>query len=283
MKLFEIRNTIITFNPLILLVVAYYILNDGLAFVVMLFLVLSLHELSHTVMASILAYKVEKIELHPFGFEARLSEEIKSAYDEFVIALSGPLFSVLTGLCCMAFKNFASAFVLEFAKMSLTLGILNILPAYPLDGGRILFAILFLKTDAKKAKKITVVIGFSVFVLLCVSAFIVRPFNPSLLIFALFIFIADIKEFKRLKTARIASLLRSRTTLRQGEYLPVKCIALNKNVTYGQAMKYIACNAYTIIIVLDDNMKEVACISQNKLLEEAALLEGKKDITALRE
>ena len=78
MKLFEIRNTIITFNPLILPVVAYYILNDGLAFVVMLFLVLSLHELSHTVMASILAYKVEKIELHPFGFEARLSEEIKS-------------------------------------------------------------------------------------------------------------------------------------------------------------------------------------------------------------
>ncbi len=283
MKLFDVGNTRVTFNPLLLIPLIYYILNDGLTFVALLFFVLSLHELSHTLMAYILSYNVERIELHPFGFEARLFGEFKSARDEFAIACAGPVFSILTGLCCVSLKNGTSGFVFEFAQMSINLGLLNILPAYPLDGGRILFAMLSLKTDAVKAKKISIALGFIVALLLGIAAIFVKPFNPSLAIFAFFIAFADMRELKRIKTVKISSVLRSRTTLRKGEYLPVKCIALNKKVTYSQAMRYIGSNTYTVIIVLDDDMKEVDCISQNRLLEQAAALNGKLDVTALHE
>lgn len=283
MKLFDVGNTSVKFNPLLLVPIIYYVLNDGLNFVVMLFTVLSLHELSHTVMANILSYKVESIELHPFGFEARLAGEFKSAHDEFAIALAGPLFSILSGLCCLAFKNTASNIVLEFAELSVTLGILNTVPAYPLDGGRILYAILYLKTDAHKAKKISIITGFCTAAVLSICACTVKPFNPSLMIFAFFIAFADIAELKKMKTVRISSVLKSRSTLRNGESLPVKFIALNKNVTYSQAMRHIGSNTYTVIAVLDDDMKEVDWISQNKLLEKAAELNEKKDTTVLHE
>lgn len=271
------------FNPVLLIPIIYYILNDGLYFVVMLYTVLSLHELSHTIIANILAYKIETVELHPFGFEARLVGEFKSAYDELAIALAGPLFSILSGLCCMAFKDVALPGLTEFANMSISLGILNIIPAYPLDGGRILYSILYLKTDAHRAKKISILSGFFTAVVLCVCAFAIRPINPTLIVFSFFIAFADFAELKRMKTVRISSVLKSRSTLRKGESLPVKWIALNKNVTYAQAMRHIGSNSYTVIIVLDDDMKEVERISQNELLEKAAELSEKKDSTALHE
>ncbi|MBQ9832892.1 MAG: M50 family metallopeptidase [Clostridia bacterium] len=282
MKLFDVGTTRVSFNPLLAVPLAYYILNDGLSVVAMLFLTLSLHELSHTVMASMLCYKTESIELHPFGFEARLAGELKSTWDELAIASAGPLFSIITGLCCMALQKEAG-FVFDFAQASLALGVLNLIPAYPLDGGRMLLSFLTLGFDAVKAKRISVLLGFAVSALLLAGAVLVRPFNPSLAVFGIFICIADIKELKRLKTIKISSMLRSRTTLRKGESLPVRCIALHKNVTYSEAMRYIGTNIYTVIIVLDDDMNELDCISQNRLIEEASKLRGRMNSKCIYE
>ena len=279
MKLFSVGKTDVLFNPLLLLPVIYYVLNDGLYFVMMLFFVLSLHELCHSIMAYLLYYRINAVEIHPFGFEARLEGEFKSARDELVIAAAGPLFSILTGLCTLAFKS--NAILAEFSRMNIAIGVLNLIPAYPLDGGRIIFSILYLKVDAVKAKKATVLLGFLLaFALLLLSLF-VRPFNPSLIVFSLFIALADIQETKRLRSVKIYSLLKSRSALKKGEAIPVKFIALHKSVTYSEALRHIGTNTYTVIIVLDDDMNELERITQNSLLDKATLLSGRLDFETL--
>ena len=116
------------------------------------FVCLVLHELSHSVMANRLGADVSRITLFVFGGVSQLKKEPDSPGDEFKVAIVGPLTSVvLSGVF------YAIALALEAAQVSavwttaahwvayinLALAIFNMLPAFPLDGGRVLRAILW--------------------------------------------------------------------------------------------------------------------------------------------
>ena len=110
------------------------------------------HELCHAIMGNRLGEKVDRITLFIFGGMAHLSGEPRSAGDEFKIAIVGPLSSLALALL---FWLIARAMTLEarpsllaavfryLAFVNLALALFNLLPGYPLDGGRLLRAILW--------------------------------------------------------------------------------------------------------------------------------------------
>ena len=112
------------------------------------------HELSHALMARAEGIEIEEIVLHPFGGLARLRTEPQNPRAELRIAAAGPaasfLFAVLAfgGTQIAALGGYAATFVVFFliAAGNLLLALFNLLPGYPLDGGRVLRAILWRKS-----------------------------------------------------------------------------------------------------------------------------------------
>ncbi|MBA3804893.1 MAG: site-2 protease family protein, partial [Acidobacteria bacterium] len=112
------------------------------------------HELSHALMGRAEGIEIEEIVLHPFGGLARLKREPDSPRAEFRIAIAGPaasfLFSVLAlGAMLLAAKsNLMTAALVFFIVGSgnLLLAVFNLFPGYPLDGGRVLRAIMWHKS-----------------------------------------------------------------------------------------------------------------------------------------
>jgi Zn-dependent protease/CBS domain-containing protein len=112
------------------------------------------HELSHALMARGEGIEIEEIVLHPFGGLARLRKEPESPRAEFRIAIAGPAASFLFAL--VAFVLLLPAIKLDYPTVAgvllllsagnFLLAVFNLFPGYPLDGGRVLRAILWRRT-----------------------------------------------------------------------------------------------------------------------------------------
>lgn len=126
----------------------------GMALVAMLglFASLLLHELAHSVVARRLGVPIKSITLFLFGGVAELQAEPASARIEFWIALAGPVMSLALALGFWALASGASpvpavgAVLSYLALINLVLGVFNMVPAFPLDGGRVLRAYLWHRT-----------------------------------------------------------------------------------------------------------------------------------------
>ncbi|MGH9970680.1 MAG: M50 family metallopeptidase [Pyrinomonadaceae bacterium] len=109
------------------------------------------HELSHALMARAEGIEIEEIVLHPFGGLARLRSEPDSPRAEFRIAVAGPAASFLFAILAFgatkvaALGDYVATVVVFFflAWGNLLLAVFNLFPGYPLDGGRVLRAILW--------------------------------------------------------------------------------------------------------------------------------------------
>ena len=109
------------------------------------------HELSHALMARAEGIDIEEIVLHPFGGLARLKSQPESPQAELRIAMAGPAASFLFAVLAFAAAKIASLggyhlTLLVFflvAAGNLLLAIFNLFPGYPLDGGRVLRALLW--------------------------------------------------------------------------------------------------------------------------------------------
>jgi len=121
----------------------------GLAAALLFFASLLGHELSHSVVARAKGIKVEGITLFLFGGVARIRSEATKPGDEFLIAGVGPLASLVIGAIFFAVARFGGAIglvapwrvVAEYlAFLNIALAVFNLLPGFPLDGGRLLRA-----------------------------------------------------------------------------------------------------------------------------------------------
>ena len=117
----------------------------GLAFAVLLYLSVLLHELAHAVAARSFGMTVRSVELHFLGGVTEIEEEASTARREAVIAVVGPLTSLAVGALAWMAAPLAPEGLLRFAVQALAganlvIGVLNLAPGLPLDGGRVLRA-----------------------------------------------------------------------------------------------------------------------------------------------
>jgi Zn-dependent protease len=128
----------------------------GVITTVALFLSVFGHELSHALMGRAEGIEIDEIVLHPFGGLARMRTQPESPSAEFRIAIAGPAASFIFSIFgfaaakLAALVEFNSALIVFFfvAWGNLLLAVFNLLPGYPLDGGRVLRAILWRRTGS---------------------------------------------------------------------------------------------------------------------------------------
>jgi len=123
----------------------------GAAFAVLLYLSVLLHEVSHAVAAKGFGMTVRSIELHFLGGVTEIAEEATTAFREAVIAVVGPLTSLAVGGIALALTPLAPDGLLglvlrALAGANIVIGVLNLLPGLPLDGGRVLRALVWAVT-----------------------------------------------------------------------------------------------------------------------------------------
>ena len=181
------------------------------------FLSLLLHELSHSYVAMRYGTKIRSITLFIFGGLAMMEDLPREPEKEWRIAIAGPLMSfALGGTFLFAHFGITAAHVAMYDPLTIllfSLGLLNVvlaafnlLPAFPMDGGRVLRAFLAKRMQFLKATKKAVFVGKALAVIMAIVGFMpdpfifystgeVRiPFNPWLTLVALFLYIAATEE-----------------------------------------------------------------------------------------
>ncbi|PYJ46749.1 MAG: site-2 protease family protein [Verrucomicrobia bacterium] len=170
-------------------------------FVLLLFLCVVLHEFGHAFAAKAFGINTPDITLLPIGGVARLERMPEEPLQELVIAVAGPMVNVVIALGLFvaggsqAFFNPSTieggSLVAQLMTINILLLLFNLLPAFPMDGGRVLRALLATRMTYARATQVAALIGQG---FAFAFGFIGLLFNPFLIFIALFVYIGASQE-----------------------------------------------------------------------------------------
>ena len=178
---------------------------DSAVFIIAVFACAVLHELGHAVAARRYGITTPDITLLPIGGLARLSRLPEKPSEEIVIAIAGPAVNVaIAAVLFVAFGarvnmlsmaeiwNPTYGFATRLAAVNIFLVLFNLIPAFPMDGGRVLRALLAFRLGRRRATELAARIGQA---LAFAFAFIgLIGFNPILVFIAIFVYLAAAGE-----------------------------------------------------------------------------------------
>jgi Zn-dependent protease/CBS domain-containing protein len=173
----------------------------GVLFILLLFLCVVLHEFGHALAAKSFGINTPDITLLPIGGVARLERMPEEPKQELIIAVAGPLVNVIIAACLFLVGartdlspwtgTQGGDLLAMVLKINIWMVLFNLLPAFPMDGGRILRALLATKFDYARATQIAATIGQGFAFLF---GFWGLMSNPFLIFIALFVYIGASQE-----------------------------------------------------------------------------------------
>ncbi|NLB60392.1 MAG: hypothetical protein GX806_04905 [Lentisphaerae bacterium] len=172
----------------------------GLAVAVGLFASVALHELGHALVALRMGFRVREILLLPIGGVAQLERLPTRPRQELAIALAGPGVSLLLSLLLwfvaqLVYPGKIMWLGLLLAKINVVLAIFNLLPAFPMDGGRVFRAVLTPLAGRRRATRLAAGLGRILAIGLALLG-IYPPFNLLLVAIAFFIYASAGAEYR---------------------------------------------------------------------------------------
>jgi Zn-dependent protease/predicted transcriptional regulator len=184
----------------------------GMLFVIVLFAVIVLHELGHALTARRFGIPTRDITLYPIGGVASLQRMPEEPTQELLVALAGPAVNVVLGAILLPLTYFYEggvAWLPDFLQSggtfldqlfwsnAIILGF-NLLPSYPMDGGRVLRAILAMNMDYVKATQTAAAVGQAMAVIFGLVALLIG--HLFLLLIAFFVFFGAAQEAGAVQT-----------------------------------------------------------------------------------
>lgn len=271
MILGKIAGIRVRINWLFLLLCAVYTYLGLGSEILIIFASVLLHELSHTIMAALLKVRVTEIELLPFGGQARIDDFNGLDPDrEIYIALAGPIMS----LSLAAIFYFLPANLLLksslLIQINLFLGIFNFLPALPLDGGRVLRAILSLHMGYKRATAVSANLGKAIAVLICIYGiylFYIQQSGANYMLAGIILFWAARREGLLLSYAFMRYLVNKKSELASKGFLSSRQVVGLEDTLVKSILEATRPNYYTVVLVLDQQHRPRGMISEAELIE----------------
>ena len=160
--------------------IIFYLTNQLRTYLIIMFFSI-IHEIGHIIVGLILKMKPEKIEIMPFGMSASFGTDFKNnKIKEIVVALAGPLTSLALAILCTT---------QEAVYSNILIMIFNLIPIYPLDGGRIVEAILYMAFGEEKTENLVSKISYITIILLTLVSSIAVYYYKNFAIFLICIFL----------------------------------------------------------------------------------------------
>lgn len=255
----------------------------GVVATLLLFAAVTLHELGHSFQALKYGVKVRDITLLPMGGLARMEEMPEKPKQELAIALAGPLVNfaiaaLLIGLGVLLqiqavltlpelYRSLGEAnwagLLAYLTSANLMLGLFNLIPAFPMDGGRVLRALLAMKLDYGKATAIAAKVGQGLALLMGLWGFTSGSY--TLVLIAIFIWMGAGEEGKHVE---VKSVLREMTV---GRAMTRSPHALRANDLLSKAVELTLSTSQSDFPVMEWGSNKVT-----GLLAEADVLRGLK-------
>ena len=187
---------------------------QGTIFIVILFLCVLLHELGHVFAARRYGVKTRDVTLWPFGGIASMERMPEKPSQELIVALAGPAVNVVIAAALLVWigpqlnpenltqiENPAVSMAAKVAGANIILVLFNMIPAFPMDGGRVLRALLAMRMGNARATEVAATIGQGFAVVFGILGIF---YNPMLIIIAVFIFLAASGEASHAQLKAVA-------------------------------------------------------------------------------
>jgi len=239
---------------------------------VCLLLALTIHELGHILAASVLGCKIEKLSVQPLGGYLHLDQLIEvQPQTESRIALAGPMANLLAVAVVMAMVKYSDQnyLISYFLRSNLVLMAFNLLPALPLDGGRVLRARLAGWFSFYRATKIVITSGYLCgFLLLVFGVYVIyqgSP-NPTIIAAAVFLLYNGYVEKKQLLVPLIRYVLGRQKVLKGSKFMAAHILVAAPGARINEVLKHIRPQRYYQISVLDESFKITGTLTEHQLL-----------------
>ena len=236
---------------------------------------LAVHEGAHLLAARLLGVRVKRLTLLPFGGTMDVGNPYAMAPGRlFALALAGPLGNLAAILAAAGLAQaglVGGEGFLRTLEANLSLLLFNLLPALPLDGGRMLFALLSPRLGRPRAARAGVFAGYAVAALLAVLALLgwrqAGRLNLSPLIAAAFLVAAAPRELRALTDTRVETLLNALRPA--GAPVEARVVAVGSDCPVRDALRAASPDAVTLYAVYD-GLRLTALSDDRQLLSAAA-------------
>ncbi len=275
MRLLTLFGINLRINIFFLLLFFLYWQMGVLGQALVVFTAVFLHEIGHVVVALGYGIKVTDVELLPFGGVARLegSVELHPAIDTY-IAVAGPLtngFLALMGFTMEKFGMGNQQWLPFFVQCNILLGVFNLLPAFPLDGGRILRAVLSLHMGIKRATErainLSTLIGFVLACLGIWSVIVNQARNFDFLVIAVFLLYFAAKEKGTTMYIFMKFLARKKEDLlREGVLLTRQVVAL-ESTFLKDVVKFFVPQKYHLVVVVTRDHSVRGTVTEGEIID----------------
>jgi Zn-dependent protease/CBS domain-containing protein len=243
----------------------------GIVFVLLLFLCVLLHEFGHAFAARAFGIRTPDITLLPIGGVARLERMPRNPWQELAIAVAGPAVNIVIALLLapivfgapndwdlLDFDRPGGALPGKLLAINVLLVAFNMIPAFPMDGGRVLRALLALFTRHTTATLVAARVGQTIAVLFAIAGLMGNPF---LILIAVFVFMGAQQE---LVVSRYLEGVGGRTVR---DVMITNFDTLPLGATAPELAAFLAARGQSVFPVVQPDMRVVGLAARDELLE----------------
>lgn len=231
-----------------------------------------LHEFTHIFVGNKLGCKIYDLEIGLVGAKAELSD-IEDLIDKekLILYLSGPTMNFILALIfCVLYAVSGFSIFNTGCEVNIGLFIFNLIPAYPLDGSRILEILLSKYNSYTKSKKITVWISYILSACLIILFFIMiflHKVNINLLLIGILIIYSTILEKNLIMYIIMGDIIKKRKKIKKYDYIENKTVSVFYKNELLDVMRLLDKNKFNTFYILDEELKLIKIMHEDELIE----------------
>ena len=229
------------------------------------FLSILIHECSHIAAAKFVGVGISKLEIHPFGVSALLKDGyINNSEKEFFIAFAGPFTSIIIAVFALIFPIYEADYVF---MINICICAINLLPALPLDGGRMIKSMLTSQLGIIRAYSISQKSGkilLSLFIPFSVFVMVITRFNFTYVLISAFLLGNIYSEQRNITMVTVREIMGS--SKKVGAMKKTRVFTAAKGESARKILRFISFD-YDIVVNIFENGKITATLSETEILD----------------
>jgi len=238
---------------------------------------LLIHEAFHLIAGRLVYKQGFRIFLTPAGFGGRWNSFQPGKLEQCIICAAGPLGNLAMAAVFLLMPQDNYMFI-KLAKASLFIGVFNLIPLYPMDGGNILLVFLYYYAGSKRAYLIMKRTGQGIRFTMLVAGLFLFIYNKNPSLFLAVVFLPGKESIKRsVNRLNLNALIRRKERILKKRAYRIRHVLMLKDVRLIEAMLLLDYDQFHIIHIADKNLDIIKAITEKQLMD--AIVGKSSDLT----